>query len=71
VCWAQCRRLGGDHLPPLRGQLGAATGAFDDDLVRGVGEAVECGVAEDRVSSKSPSHSSTPRLLVKAKLLRR
>jgi hypothetical protein len=42
-------RLAG-HLPTFGCEADAVTGAFDDDLVCGVGEAVQRAVAEDGVT---------------------
>ena len=53
VVGGQSRGLGGDHLPALGRQFGAVAGAFDDDLVRGIGQAVQCGVSEDWIINEA------------------
>ena len=42
------RRLAG-HLPSFWCEARTVTGPFDDDLMRRVGETVQCAVAEDRI----------------------
>src|SRR5689334_2884877 len=53
VLWRPVKRLGGDHLPALRRQFGAVAGALDHHLVRSIRQAVQGGVAEDRIVEES------------------